>query len=155
LDLVDNGLAAVRALAPTDERLASFGDYIVGDKIGWGGNGVVYKAWQVSPQRPIAIKVLRDRHRIEPEGVQRILTDAQEQANLDHPHIVPIHDVGNNDGLPYYSMKLLEGGNLATRLNDFQLPIEPPGPSGKGTSKSLCKTRQATIARLLATVAEA
>jgi WD40 repeat protein len=149
LDQVDNGLAAVRALATAvDERLASFGDYVVGDQIGWGGNGVVYKAWQVSLQRPLAIKVLRDRHRIEAEEAQRILTEAQEQANLDHPHIVPIYDVGSHDGLPYYSMKLMEGGNLATRQSDFQLPAGERG-------KSLCRGRQAMIARLLATVAEA
>lgn len=142
---------------PADDRLKSFGNYQVLEEIGRGMD-VVYKACQKNPNRIVAIKLLQ---RFGPGEVQRFLNDAQYMADLEHPHIVPVYEVGEHEGKPYFSMKLMEGGSLAKRLSDFQLPVAGEGgapaagsrPTGK--QRKMMNMRQTRIARLLATVAEA
>ncbi len=87
--------------------------------IGGGGMGDVYKAWQKGAERWVALKKIKP-GRFTPREVRRFLVEAQAAANLDHPNIVPIFDVGEENGQPFYSMKLVEHGTLQEHLARFQ-----------------------------------
>lgn len=101
---------------------ARVGDYQLLEEIGRGGMGVVFRAHQISLDRPVAVKMIL-RGRLASEGdLQRFLSEAASTAQLQHPAIVPVHEVGDIDGRPFFSMKLMSGRTLADLMADGPLP---------------------------------
>ncbi len=78
-----------------------------------GGMGIVYEATQLSPERTVAIKMLLPHLIDQPAMRERFRREAQAMAGLDHPGILPVYEVGDHNGLPYFSMKFAAGGSLA------------------------------------------
>jgi serine/threonine-protein kinase len=90
--------------------------------LGQGGMGVVYRARQVRLQRPVALKMLLAGAHTQPEALERFRREAQAVAGLRHANVVQIYDVGEVDGRPYFTMELVEGGNLAKRIQGVAQP---------------------------------
>jgi serine/threonine protein kinase/tetratricopeptide (TPR) repeat protein len=109
--IFDEGEVADAKLAPSEEGPmlppgTLFGKFEIVRLLGRGGAGEVYLANDRSLQRPIALKVLS---RVAPADVERFRREAQLAAKLSHPNIVPIHEIGEEQGRPYLSMPFIEG----------------------------------------------
>src|SRR5207249_3152223 len=100
------------------------GRYTIARELGRGGMATVYLAEDVKHRRPVALKVLSPQLAAS-LGTERFLGEIQIAARLTHPHILPLHDSGEADGLPYYVMPYVEGESLRGRMiRERQLSIE-------------------------------
>jgi hypothetical protein len=92
------------------------------ERLGGGTFGVVYRARQLSVNRVVALKCIKDPAFAEPEHVARFRQEAEIVARLTHPHIVQVFDFGEHEGQPYFALELAEGGDLQQKLHDGPLP---------------------------------
>jgi serine/threonine-protein kinase len=118
------GLAAMeelrRALDGPPPAPHHVGDFELLGEIGRGGMGVVYRARQARLGRTVALKMIRAAGMASAAEAERFRNEAAIVAQLDHPNIVPVYEVGEHDGQLFYCMKLIEGGSLADRIDQFR-----------------------------------
>ena len=114
--LLEQGLFA--EIAPSAAPRSRFGDYELIDEIARGGMGVVYKARQLRLDRIVAVKMILSGQFASASEMQRFRAEARATAALQHPGIVPIHEVGEHEGVLFFSMDFVEGSNLAQLIRD-------------------------------------
>src|SRR5687768_13118911 len=119
--LLDAGEAATEAWFQRPARGVElsgkiFGDYELLERLGRGGMGVVYKARQRRLNRIVALKMIRSGELAGEDEVARFYTEAEAAAQLDHPNIVPVFEVGQHEGEHFFSMGYVDGPTLAQRI---------------------------------------
>lgn len=122
LDAFDEPEAANPALSSALPR--QFGDYELLAEIGHGGMGLVFKARQRKLDRIVALKVLLTGRFSDEHARRRFRLEAETAGRLQHPNIVAIHDIGEEEGHPYLTMEYVEGANLAELCADGPLPAK-------------------------------
>jgi eukaryotic-like serine/threonine-protein kinase len=116
-------LRAYEAAGTTRGMPQTLGDYDLQHEIARGGMGIVYKAIQRSLKRPVALKVILAGSFANKQDIRRFHAEAEAAAQLDHPHIVPIFEVGEEQGHPYFSMAWIDGPSLSAVV--ARQPLEP------------------------------
>ena len=140
-------------LKPNAESLVvTIAGYEIQEQINEGGMGVVYRARQPTMNRFVALKMIRSEKQPTRAEIERFRIEVEAAAALDHPNITPIYSFGEDDGIPYFVMKLFEDGSLKERLTDFAL-IPPTTDASQNRTEVL--RQQEKLARLIAQTAHA
>jgi eukaryotic-like serine/threonine-protein kinase len=136
-DTFDVGVAPLRAAAtlsgwavPPDPGLApgrAVGDFELLEEVGRGGMGVVFRARDAVLGRVVALKMVRAGALATPDDLRRFQREARLVAGLDHPNIVPVYQTGTADGLGFIALRLVDGGSLAARRDEFRAPRRAAG----------------------------
>jgi WD40 repeat protein len=109
-------------LRPRPSSYPSVAGYRIVREIGSGGMGIVYEAWQLGLKRRVALKMVLAGAHASPEQLERFQFEAAAAARLHHPHIVEIHEIGEQAGCSYISLEYVDGGSLAQRLGGAPQP---------------------------------
>jgi eukaryotic-like serine/threonine-protein kinase len=96
--------------------MTTIGRYQILEKLGQGGMGVVYRAFDTLIERVVALKIISAPIEGNPEARERFIREARAAGQLSHPNIITIHDLGEHEGQPYLAMEFLEGEDLQTRM---------------------------------------
>jgi len=118
-----NGLCPGCLIDLSAEPVRTFGDYDLLEEIARGGMGIVYRARQRSLDRVVALKLILSGQFASEQSKERFRTEARAAANLQHPNIVCVHEVGEQDGFQFYSMDYIPGQSLADVARDT--PMTP------------------------------
>jgi serine/threonine protein kinase len=115
--------------APKSERKNSLigqmlGQYHIVEQIGVGGMATVYKAYQASMDRYVAVKVLPHNLAQITQFTERFEREAKAIARLEHPHILPAYDFGEEDGITFIAVRYMDGGTLKDRMAGGMLPLD-------------------------------
>ena len=167
--LLGLGLPDQPALASAQPQ--RFGNYELLEEIARGGMGVVYRARHISLKRMVALKIILAGQFASANERARFQFESQSAAQLEHPNIVPIYEVGEHESRPFFTIKLIEGGSLAGKIAEFGLlsaeltdaASGSPSPGGEGRgeggrsprSKSSVRHKESRIAALVAKIARA
>lgn len=119
-DLSENGGGRPSTSSPIERgaltQAATFGRYVILKKIGTGGMGTIYAAYDPSLDRKVALKLVRPQLAAEPRARNRLLREAQALAKLSHPNVVTVYEAGVSDNRVYIAMEFVPGGVLTTWL---------------------------------------
>jgi len=129
---------AARPLVPEQQLPRQFGEYQLLEEIARGGMGIVYQARQLSLNRLVAVKVLLSGPLASATDLQRFRAEAEAVANLQHPNIVAVHEVGEHAGQPFFSMDYVEGTCLSELVREQPLPA----PRAAGYVKTIAEAIQ-------------
>lgn len=131
LNVIENTLSS-GGMTPNDVEPQSqkrLGDFRIFRELGRGGMGVVYEAEQISMGRTVALKVLPFAAVMDEKAITRFKNEARAAGTLHHPNIVPVYSVGNERGVYYYAMALIEGITLAQVIRELHVRLLRNAPS--------------------------
>lgn len=102
----------------------TLGPYRIIEQVGEGGMATVYKAFQASMDRYVALKILPEHYARDSKFVERFIREAHTIARLEHQNILPVHDFGEENGITYMAMRFMEGGTLKELLSNAELTYD-------------------------------
>jgi len=121
------GDASLSFLAPAQgpDELGRLGPYRILKKLGAGGMGMVFLAEDTMLKRKVALKTMLPHVAVNPQARERFLREARAAAAIEHAHVITIHQVGEDNGVPFLAMPLLKGESLEDRLaREKRLPLD-------------------------------
>jgi DNA helicase-2/ATP-dependent DNA helicase PcrA len=124
---------------------ATIAHYRIMEPLGAGGMGAVYKAYDKTLQRVVALKVLRPEYVAQQDRRRRFFQEARAASALNHPHILTVYEVGEEDGKPYIAMEYIEGETLRKRIKAGALPVKETLDIAVQIAEGLAKAHEAGI----------